>query len=221
MRLRYIDQTAEQDAISFNFAPLTPLLWTAGQSIRLEVPGVYGPEERRFTISSAPSEQKITITTRVSDSPYKQALQTLSAGTEVDAYDIRGDFTWGDAVMPRVFMASGIGVTPFRAIFAERVHLGQPLPVTLLHASKAPLFGGEFAAWQTAHPEFSFHYIDNQRLTAALAKQRISDLPQSLIYLSGPSAMVDEIAAELTNSCSVPETQLKKDWFTGRLTRDD
>jgi NAD(P)H-flavin reductase len=52
-------------------------MWTAGQSIKLEVPGPYGPLEHRFSISSAPHEGIVAITTRLSGSSYKNSLAAL------------------------------------------------------------------------------------------------------------------------------------------------
>lgn len=182
---------------------------------------MYGPEERRFTISSPPSEKVITITTRVSDSSYKQTLNSLQPGEEVDAFDIRGDFVWQAGELPRVFLASGIGITPFRAILGERVTAGQDIPAVLLYASRQPLFVDELQQWQATHPEFRLHITKNERMSAALAQRIIPTLADSLIYLSGPSAMVDEVSGELAKVHHIPESQHKKDWFTGRLARDD
>lgn len=221
MKLRFVTKAVQGDAVSFSFAPLEPTVWTAGQSIRLEVPGAYGPEERRFTISSAPSEKVITVTTRVSDSSYKQSLNSLQPGTEVDAFDIRGDFGWDAGELPRVFLASGIGITPFRAILRERITAGQNIPAMLLYASRQPLFVDELRQWQATHPEFRLHLTQDGRMSAALAHRMIPALAHSLIYLSGPSAMVDEVSDQLVKVHHIPESQLKKDWFTGRLARDD
>src|SRR4051812_31124969 len=58
------------DVTTFTFRPEAPLMWTAGQSIKLEVPGPYGPLEHRFSISSAPHEGIVAITTRLSGSSY-------------------------------------------------------------------------------------------------------------------------------------------------------
>ena len=142
------------DIFSFTFTSPTPLAWIAGQSIRLELSGFYGPEERRFTIASPPSEQQIVITTRISRSTFKQALLALQPGNEVKGYDIRGDFVWQEGMQPKIFLASGIAVTPFHSILAERVRQGLTIPATLLHASRTPVYHQELTKYVQT---FSIH----------------------------------------------------------------
>jgi ferredoxin-NADP reductase len=72
------------------------------------------------------------------------------------------------------------------------------------------LFKPELDAWQAARPEFTVNYV--KRLTAAPH----SIDPHSLIYVSGPSAMVDDLGGTLLAQ-GVPQSQLLRDWFTGKM----
>jgi ferredoxin-NADP reductase len=110
-------------------------------------------------------------------------------------------------------VAAGIGITPFRAILKERMHNKLTVPAALIHASPdSHIFKEEFEAWQKIQPEFSVRFITGRRVTA-------DDIPKDnkrLIYISGPSIMVDELSAELLVQ-GVAEEQLVRDWFTGQL----
>ena len=65
MRLIFLGRQPEADgAVSFRFTPVEPLVWIAGQSIKIELPAGYGTEERRFTIAAPPIKEDI-ITTRI------------------------------------------------------------------------------------------------------------------------------------------------------------
>jgi ferredoxin-NADP reductase len=63
---------------AFRFEPSAPLDWSAGQYIRVDLPHDKPDAEgtkRWFTISSAPYEQIVQITTRITQSAFKQALR--------------------------------------------------------------------------------------------------------------------------------------------------
>ena len=116
MILKFIQQNQHNGAATFIFAPAVPCLWIAGQSIKIEVPGAYGPLEHRFTISAAPYEQRIAITTRRSNSAYKKSLFGLQPGATVRAFGVEGTFTWQESALPAFFVAGGIGITPMMSI---------------------------------------------------------------------------------------------------------
>ncbi|HSE61723.1 MAG TPA: FAD-dependent oxidoreductase [Candidatus Saccharimonadales bacterium] len=214
MEFHFQGKREEADAATFLFTPPDGFTWTAGQSIKVEVAGPYGPLEHRFSISSAPYEGIIAITTRLSGSAYKNSLAKLQPGDSVKGYGLEGTFTWRESTAPLIFIAAGIGITPFHAILKQRIHEGAPVPVMLLYGSTTPdaIFAQEFDAWQRERPELSVRYIIGRHITTF-------DLPdhnEHLIYISGPSLMVDELSAELIER-GVPETRLIRDWFTGRL----
>jgi ferredoxin-NADP reductase len=215
MELQFKEAKQEEGGTTtFSFMPTKPLTWVAGQSIKIEVPGPYGPLEHRFSISSAPYQAFISITTRLSGSSYKNSLAKLQKGDTVRAYGLEGTFTWRESDTPLLFVAAGIGITPYHSILKQRIHEGKPIPVTLIYSSSTDdiIFAKEFDAWQKTHPEFTVRYIMGERLTA----MHIPEPENHLVYLSGPSAMVDDISAALLVQ-GVPETQLVRDWFTGRL----
>src|SRR3990170_8502700 len=122
MKLTLQDKKQEaKNVFTLVFAPDGPISWIAGQSIRLELPaGQYDTEERRFTISSAPHENHIAITTRTTPGLFKQSLLELKIGDIVEANAIEGTFTWKESEKPLIFIAGGIGITPFYAMLKHR-----------------------------------------------------------------------------------------------------
>lgn len=214
-------QTEVGPIVSFRFQPTQQTTWRAGQSIKLELPVGYGAEERRFTISSPPHQQDIVVTTRVSDSKFKQALNALQPGAEVNAYNIEGAFTWDETAKPKILCASGVGITPFRALLQQQDHLGESLAATLLYSSGTTdfLFTGELLELQQKHPKLEVLFLPQQRLSAKTIAAHCPDFAARPIYLSGPSAMVDDVGEQLV-AAGLPQENLKKDWFTGRLGWD-
>lgn len=204
-------------AVTFVFEPTEPVAWQAGNSFHLEVPGDYAPIEHTFTISSAPTEKVIAITTRPSDSPFKRNLFGLAPGDTLQATAFGGAFTWRDTTLQPVFLASGIGITPFHAMLKQRVLHGQALPITLIYASATDdiIFKTQLDEWAAAHPELAVHYIVGERLGVSHI-QPLADMGKSLFYISGPTAMVDDVTGAL-QSQGVLDSQLVRDWFTGRF----
>lgn len=219
MKLRLAGKKDEGDNIwSYFFEPIEPTQWIAGQSIRLEIPrSTYGVDERRFSIASAPHEKHLQITTKLSGSSFKQSLAELDTGNTIDGYNIEGDFVWGDSELPRLFLAAGIGITPFRAMIAERIYQNQPLNTTLLYGSRIePLFKDEFAGWSQTDPTLTLHYLAGGRIAIDQASSLAPFWKQNLIYISGPEQMVLNLIKQLEEA-GVQKNRIHQDLFTGRV----
>jgi ferredoxin-NADP reductase len=165
-----------------------------------------------FTIASAPSEGVIHISTRVSDSKFKQALNGLQPGDTIEAHGIEGDFTWGNDE-PVVLVAGGIGVTPYRGMLQERHTQAKPLNAVLVHFNRDEQipFKGEFETLAQAHPELQLRYVTGQPITADSILEHAPEAKRHTTYLSGPEPMVDAVGEELQKR----GVTLKQDWFPG------
>ncbi len=213
MKLIFEGSEPQTDTIkSFTFRPETPVTWMAGQSIKLQVNGPYGPVEHRFSIASPPYTGKITITTRLSGSDYKESLLSLTPGEEAEGTDISGDFIWRDDPIPPIFVAVGIGITPFHAMLMQRWYDNLPLNAQLIYGAikDQAVYQKDLAGLENAG--LLMTYVLDHRITAL-------DIPETdgLIYISGPSVMVDELANALVMR-GVPKEHIVSDWFTGNLT---
>jgi ferredoxin-NADP reductase len=203
---------------AFRFQPSEPLSWTAGQYVRVELPHDNPDDEgtkRWFTNSAAPYEGIMQITTRVTGTTFKQALAKLAEGDELQLIESpEGDFTWQDSSLPIVFIAGGIGVTPFHSILKQRVHDHLPIAVTLIYGARTQdiPFKAELAAWEAADANFTVRYVVGEPLTAEKLAEMQPNLNQSLVYLSGPEPMVEALGEEL-KAHGLPEAQFKRDEF--------
>lgn len=135
MKLQFTNRLQESGNVwSYFFEPVNKAHWRAGQSIRIELPrATWGIDERRFTISSAPHEAHIRITTRLSDSEFKKNLHHLQRGAYVLGHNIEGSFIWQDDDRPKLYIASGVGITPFRSMLLHAQHVGGIIDATLVH----------------------------------------------------------------------------------------
>lgn len=175
---------------------------------------------RYFTIASAPNEQKIDITTRITDSIFKKTLNSLEIGDSIEASNLQGDFIWNEETSkPIVMIAAGIGVTPFRSMLLERKAHNQSLDATLIYfnrTEKIP-FLSEFKQLELNHPEFKLITLIGEHVTA----ERILELApenskEGTMFISGPEPMVENIGEELKKQ----NITVKQDWFPG-YTQDN
>jgi ferredoxin-NADP reductase len=219
MKLKLNNKECLTDNIwAFRFEPSEALSWTPGQFMRVEIPHEHPDKEgtkRWFTVSSAPYEGLMQITTRVTDTTFKQALAAVPVGGSIDLVEAPdGDFVWQDSDRPRVFIAGGIGVTPFHSILKSRFHDHEPLDVTLIYGGRtADLpFRSEFGQWAAADPHFKVQYVIGEPLTPARLVELVPGLNDTLVYLSGPEPMVESLGDQL-KAAGLPEAQLKQDFF--------
>ncbi|MDB5178588.1 MAG: flavodoxin reductase (ferredoxin-NADPH reductase) family 1 [Patescibacteria group bacterium] len=219
MKLKLINKENLTDNIwAFRFEPDEKQSWIPGQFIRVEIPHEQPDEEgakRWFTVSSAPYEGLMQITTRVTGTTFKRALAAVPVGAEIDMLEAPdGDFVWPDSELPLIFIAGGIGATPFYSMLKQRFHDHQPLGVMLVYGGRtADLpFRAEFDQWAAADPRFKIHYVIGEPLTPAGLTALEPKLNDSLVYLSGPEPMVESLGDQLKAS-GLPEAQLRQDFF--------
>lgn len=189
--------------------------WQAGQYQKYELAQVEGDKKakrRYFTIASAPSEGEIHISTRVSDSAFKQTLNSLQPGDTIEASGIEGDFTW-EGAEPVVLVAGGIGVTPYRSMLLERAATNRQLSAHLLYFGRDENFAfrGEFDRLAAAHPELNIDYIVGEPVTGDAILAHAPEAAEQTTYLSGPEPMVDAVGEALTAG----GVTIKQDWFPG------
>jgi ferredoxin-NADP reductase len=216
-KLKLITSHDEIDNVRTFLFDAGGLTWVAGQSQGYVLPeaGVTEKENQHwFTISSAPSEKTINISTRVSKSAFKQTLNAMKPGDEIGVHSLGGDFIWEESEgTPVVLVAAGIGITPFRSILHERKALGKPLNATLLYFNRTVdiPFEKELKKLSQEHSKFILKSIVGEPVTADKILELAPQANKQTVYLSGPAPMVSSVGKELLGRGVV----IKQDWFPG------
>jgi len=224
MKLKLASRKAESPGVeSFIFKPEEPLVWKAGQFLHYVLnhePTDDRGSDRWLTIASAPCEKHVMLTTRFTSkhgSTFKKTLKALKAGDAIEISDLDGDFIVSDTKKPYVFIAGGIGITPFRSILKQAEHQGKQLRVTLLYANRKTVaaYQKEFDAMAKRNPHLAIHYLFHpQRIDKKTVKEFVPDLKKPTFYVSGPEPMVESIG-KMLQQIGVPKNRIKQDWFPG------
>lgn len=233
MKLEFVRRQHEIGEVhSFFFNPLIAVNWQAGQYLNLTMPNVPPVfADRLFTIASAPYEGFIQITTIIGPSPFKQKLNSLQPGDIVEADQVGGDFIWelpervisslpkNLAKNPkRLFIAGGIGITPYISIIRDRLHSNDFLNATLLYAGKPdgrPFVEElEIASKQS---ELTVRDYTSTRLTLEQLLKDFPDIKDYVVYLAGSQKFSETLGEGLITN-GFPRAQIKYDYFDGYTT---
>src|SRR6185437_10266431 len=118
----------------FAFVPGQYMEWT------LQHPKTDSRGNRRyFTIASSPTETSLMLGVRFyqNGSSFKKALLALNPGEKIVGGQIAGDFTLPkDKRQKLVFIAGGIGITPFRSMLKYLVDKHEKRSIVLFYANK-------------------------------------------------------------------------------------
>ncbi|MEO8678105.1 MAG: FAD-dependent oxidoreductase [Vicinamibacterales bacterium] len=228
-------QVVADGTMAFHFEKPHAWAFKAGQYLDMTL--IDPPETdaegdiRSFTISSAPEEEALAITTRMRDTAFKRVLKTMAIGTGVKIEGPSGDLTLPEeASRPLVFLAGGIGITPFRSmlIHAERQQL--PHRLFLFYSNHRPedsAYLDELEALQGANPHFtliaSMSDLEKSRrpwggetgfIDAAMLARHLGHVSSPVYYVAGPPAMVAAMH-EMLITQKVKDADIHGEEFSG------
>lgn len=212
---------------TFYFVPERSLTYTAGQFVELHIPH-NNPDSRGqnrwFTLSSSPTEEKISITTRFHaehSSSYKFALRALQAGDTVRISEPMGDFVLPKLVQtPLVFVAIGIGVTPFLSIFRYLHATGEQRNIKLIYgvATEEDIIAQDIFDVARVHATVVVKDPadawggERGRITAQMVLGIEQPSTDTLVYVSGPEPFVETLGDDLKKA-GLPKNRLVRDLF--------
>ncbi len=212
---------------TFWFKPERQVKYTAGQFIEMFLPHD-NPDERGikhwFTLSSSPTEELICITTKFfgdTASTFKKTLFSLKPSAKIKIVEPMGDFVLPkSADIPLVFVAGGIGITPFRSMIKWLKDSHEKRDIEVILAANQPkdfLFVDLFKDYGVklkqivSEPDESW---DGEvgKLSADKIIELTGQVGHKHVYVSGPEPMVETLEKDLL-SHGVKNTQLILDFF--------
>lgn len=185
-----------------------------GQYLDIELATDDQFKSRAFTISSAPTEDFLMITSKIGVSDFKKAMETLKTGDQISSSHPAGTFTL-DETEPAVFIAGGIGITPFRSIVKFAIDQNLLTPITLIYSNSDDnfLFKNELRCWQKLYSNLTINYIVSSK-NGRLDQDKLSLVTNAIYYLAGPPTMVDDFEKMLLD-LKIDSTNIRTDRFDG------
>lgn len=212
---------------TFYFEPPKPVDYTAGQFIEMYLPHKNADERGEkhwFTLSSSPTDKLLSITTKFAGdktSTFKKKLFSLEPGAEVSLSDPMGDFVLPKLMQtPMVWVAGGIGITPFHSMMQWIASTGEKRDIQFLYGVNNEdeiVFQDTMRA---AHVEPTI-VVGNPspewggqtgRISAELILGLTKPTEDTLIYVSGPEPMVEALEKSLKKA-GIHKNQLVLDFF--------
>lgn len=223
------------DILDFAFKPSQKIAYSPGQYMEftLDHPHSDSRGNRRFfTLASSPTENALRLGVRFypKGSSYKRAMYRLDGRSNIIAAQIAGDFT-----LPKnpdeklVFIAGGIGITPFRSMLKYLVDIQQRRDIVVFYANRTAdeiIYGDVLTA---AYARLGIPTIytltdpaaaprnwngDLGRIDEQMLRHTLTDYQDRTYYLSGPPEMVRAYEQVLKN-LNISSAQIKKDFFPG------
>ena len=221
--------------VEFAFKPSQPLAFKPGQYMEVTLdhqqPDSRG-NRRYFTVASSPTEPALRLGVRFykDGSSFKRALNRVDGKTRLIAGQIAGDFTLPtDSREKLVFIAGGIGITPFRSMLKYLLDTGERRDIVLIYANKTVeeiVYRDILEMALTRLGVKIFYTLTDQaaiprnwpglrgRINEQMILRTIPDYDERTFYLSGPPEMVRATEQALKNM-RISGSQIKKDFFPG------
>ena len=212
-------ETVAEGTMAFHFERPPGFVHLAGQNALFKL----GGDSRTFSIASAPHEPRLTIATRMRDSVFKRALR--------EAMEIEIDSPQGlmvlhdDASRPAVFLAGGIGITPFLSMARDAAHRKLPHRIVLFYANRRPqdaAFLDELRA--LANPNYRLVAVfsdppsgwegETGFIRRDLLERHLPDLRAPVFYFAGPPAMAMGMQSML-GEIGIAEADMRSEEFYG------
>lgn len=205
------------------YAPGQYMEWTLPVSPR-DLRG----NRRTFSLASSPTEKDLRIGVKFCEpgSDFKKHLSELSDGDELVAGQLAGDFQLPAATkQPLVFIAGGIGVTPFRSMVQHMLDKQQTRRITLfycLSSMKEAAYKEVFREAKSLGLKVVYVVAEGDAprdgytgfLTEDILRKEVLDYDQRLFYISGPNGMVRTFR-KMLSGMGVKARNIHTDYFSG------
>src|SRR3989344_3123468 len=242
MKLKLVKKVAEAKGTkSFFWQPEKEVDFLAGQYYYFTLPKLNYPDPRgatrHITISSSPSEGNLLrLTTRIrEESGYKKTLDELPIGALIDGEGPNVTFVLDEKEPgPHIFLAGGIGITPFRSMIKFVFDKNLDIQIHLIYSNSIPeqiAFRKELEDWAKKSDNFNLAMTISKpqeskekwsglsgRLDELMIKKLIEnwklEIKNLTFWLCGPPPMVDAME-QIMGKLKVSFGQVRSEKFTG------
>jgi ferredoxin-NADP reductase len=185
---------------------------------------------RTFSIASLPSDPRLMIGTRLRGSAMKRTLMEAQLPLPVEIDGPFGSFTLHrNAAKPAVFLAGGIGITPFHSIIGDATARRLPHSLTLFYSNRSAAdvaWLPDLESWARENERFrlvatltepkpgdTWHH-ETGFVDAALLGRHVECPGDAIFYIAGPDGFVKAMQALLPEIGADPDN-IRAEEFAG------
>ncbi len=186
---------------------------------------------RTLSIASAPHENHLMVAMRIRDTGFKRVVNALPSGTPLLLKGPYGNLTLHkNTSRPAVFLAGGIGITPFRSMIWQATEARSAHRIFLFYSIRRleeAAFLKELQGIEKMNPRYKFiptitrsdeAPIEWRGETGHITHQMLvrwgTALRMSIFYVAGPPAMVSSMRGML-NVAGVCDDDIRAEEFAG------
>lgn len=232
-KVKLIKKTsASYKTTSFYFSKPADLKFRPGQYLKLSL---INPQKndlkgnlRSLSIASAPHEEDLMITIRMRNSNFKQELDQLPIGSEVEIQAPLSMFYLKDGTNPVVFLSGGVGVAAVRPMLLTVLAVDDTRPIYLFNSNRN-LKDIPYYDELTGLKNPNFHYIptltrknkentnwngERGYINSQMLQKHLPDPQKATYFLIGPPGFMWGMYKVL-QELGIKENQINFDEFTG------
>jgi ferredoxin-NADP reductase len=186
---------------------------------------------RSFSIASAPYEETLMVATRMRDTAFKRVMMMMPFGTAVKIEGPSGDLILQkDSTRAAIFLAGGIGITPFRSIVHWAAKEKLPNRIALFYSNRRPedaLFLAELQSLESDNPRYkliaSMTEMEKSHqpwtgetglINQEMLGRHLKGAASPMHYIAGPPAFVSGLH-EMLNKAGVGDDSIRAEEFAG------
>jgi ferredoxin-NADP reductase len=221
--------------MAFHFEKPAGFVFEPGQAVDLVLPAAPDADaealRHTFSLVSAPFEDELVIATRMRNSEYKRALAAMPPGGRAIVEGPAGSFILDpDRSRGAVFVAGGIGITPFISMLRQAAHERSAQRLALVYSNRRPEDAAFLAELQQLERDLrSFRLLatmtdmarssvawpgETRLVDAALATGAADGMSRPVYYVVGPPGMVDNMRNALAQA-GIDDGDIRSEEFYG------
>ena len=230
-----IKQEVADRTMTFHFEKPADWTFQAGECLDMTL---LNPSEtdaegniRTFSIASSPEESTLMVATRMRDTAFKRVLKSLPLGSEVKIEGPSGDLALDqNASRTTVFLAGGIGITPFRSMAFHAAKQKLAHRIFLFYSNHAPEDAPFLQELQILEKEnANFKLIatmtdmskshetwrgETGQINGDMLQRYLKDAASPIYYVAGPPEMVKALHSMLL-ATGVYQESIRAEEFAG------
>jgi predicted ferric reductase len=197
-----------ENCVTIKIKPEKEIKFKSGQFCFLRLNGEKLYARHPFTISSHPEEKDLTFTIKI-EGRFTKAISKLKKGEVVMLDGPFGLFTINNKEKDLVFIAGGVGITPFISMIKNRMYSEKTNPskqnITIIYGTKTKdslIFRNYLDSikekWFKKVYALSRQKIDekgyeNKRIDKEIIEKYVKNTSNSIFYICGPEEMKKDI----------------------------